>query len=225
MKSQKNVDCKFNEFNPVLENWCKLNEELLEIFNRLKFLKKIPWKNNERSLVSILAAAVWKSGYAAIEEFSDKKGRKKDKSEYAGRCDLGVLFPNKNKSFLFEVKKCRLTLGKREEFIEDKRKIKRALRRALRDAGKLKTEPKIIKKRFGVVFIIPRFSAEYKKAEIQERLKRFQNLVRKPFSNYGCTMAWFFVDSFEYDQVKVKEKNKEYIYPGIIIILKERKKR
>jgi hypothetical protein len=62
--------------------------------------KDCAWWANERASIGILAAAVWKCGGVALEEYSTRKTNKKE--HRTGRCDLFFAFGKNH--FACEVK-------------------------------------------------------------------------------------------------------------------------
>lgn len=212
MKNPKrHVDCgKLDELEPILKNWCNLNKTYLN-----KSEMDCPWRYNERALISILAAAAWKSGHLALEEFSTMKGRKKDGTHGPGRSDLKIHI--ENRTFLFEVKKSRPKLGKKPREIDLKNVVSKSilgcLNRARGDAGKLKTKAG---RRFGLCFVAPRIS-EIEETKLDDRLDGLIAQIQKKAHRYD-SISWFFAKDWS------RLKYNKHIYPGVFLLIKEAKK-
>lgn len=84
----------------VLEEWVKLNRNIGRQWS--KEVGDLPWRYNERALLSLFAGAVWRIGGHAFEEFSEVKhsGRRKRKGN--GRVDLW--FETSGREFRAEAK-------------------------------------------------------------------------------------------------------------------------
>jgi hypothetical protein len=195
-----------NILKPILEKWCSINQ---------KFLKEVgsdcPWLYNERASVSILAVAAWKSGHVALEEYSTKKGRKKNDTERPGRCDLKIRIDSKD--FLFEAKQQRVLLGKKSKKVESKGicdRVFNSLDMARHDSGKLKS---LASRRFGVSFIIPRV-AEGEADRLHGRVSELLHLLEESKRRYDA-IAWYF------PRKKDLPRKKAHIYPGVLLIVKE----
>jgi hypothetical protein len=220
------ADLGLSDLTPVLLEWIELNEKYLHASK-----DDCPWWYNERPLVGILAAAAWRKGFVVLEEYSVRKGRRKDETDASGRCDLKI-WANKNSVFRFEAKQIKIGLGRRrkkgyrrpadqDEFIEGKcRKIMRSLDRARKDAGELKTERQ--ERRLALCFVCPKINKNEQRAIREEALdKLIASLSKKNHRNKkpAFSLSWFFVDR---PSQLVKRTS---VYPGVILLVKEVKKR
>ncbi len=83
----------------ILKRWCSINGQLAREWAPVK---DAPWWYNERASLSVFAGAIWRSGEAAFEEYSDLKRGKKRLS--SGRID--IWFSVGRLSFCAEAKFC-----------------------------------------------------------------------------------------------------------------------
>jgi len=74
-------------WNELLEEWCLIHER----YCRLVEGEAIYW-NIERANLAALAAAAWRAGWAALEEFTQDK--MKGRSKFSGRADLFLRSPD-----------------------------------------------------------------------------------------------------------------------------------
>ncbi|MCR4409893.1 MAG: hypothetical protein QHH43_05135 [Candidatus Saccharicenans sp.] len=222
---------KLKKFGSIFEKWCEINRDF---FKKIKSsrppINRMPWQYNERTLVGMLSGAGWMAGYCTVEEFSDQKGRRKDSSNYYGRCDLGIIC--KEKIFLFEAKKCQINLGKldRRARLETKKealaKIWHSLDKAQVEAGELRPRPRYIS-RFGLCFVVPRISVDKVNGRdiIKNELTEFlEKIIEKNNKGKFSAVAWYFVHDYEMTK-RSGRRGREYYYPGIILIIKETLKR
>ncbi len=72
-----------------------------------------PYWNNERTNIGMFAAACWKNGWVALEEYGTEK-RKDDNSQGAGRCDLWVSSQDGKINYAIEAKKGHCSLDSKE---------------------------------------------------------------------------------------------------------------
>lgn len=148
---------------------------------------------NERATLSVLAAAAWKEGGIALEEYSlTKRGGR------AGRADLWVKMPTE--VFSFEAKQTWPTA------IEGRAKKLAAywLGEATRDASRIpKTEAAV---RAGVVFVVPDLPRSRQTSFDPDAFVREVAGVRHDF------VAWWFAPK------PWPENYRRRVYPGVVII-------
>ncbi len=92
---------------PVLRRWLRLVHSLTTEWAPEEYGadRDVPWWYGERTSIGFFAAACWKSGGQAIEEYSTIKisrSKRTRKQTYTGRGDL--LFYFKNRVFVAEAK-------------------------------------------------------------------------------------------------------------------------
>lgn len=82
------------EFSALLNEWVSVQEDYLVFWP-----DDCCWWYTERPALSLLAAAVWRQGGVALEEFAWNKRASTECKGYPGRCDLGFgLGKGKNKT-------------------------------------------------------------------------------------------------------------------------------
>jgi len=201
------VDCgRFTELRPILKKWCSLNRLYMNNAEG-----DCPWWYNERTSIGVLAAAAWKSGHLALEEFSTLKGRKKDATHGPGRCDLKIRVGSED--FLFEAKQSWPRLSKKPgeaDIKESRRKILNSLQRACLAAGRLKSREG---RRFGVCFLAPRIS-EVEIDNLDKRVDSLIDLLMEKRRMYH-SISWFFANRGN------RPNDKHRIYPGVLLLIKE----
>ena len=208
MKHRKHsVECdKFPELRPVLIKWCNLNKVYLN-----KTQPDCAWWYNERASISILAAAAWKCGYPALEEFSTEKRRFKRYAYEPGRCDLKIHIGSED--YQFEAKQVWARLGNRrgkDDLEPIRESILRSLTRARHAAGRLGSR-KI--RRFGISFVSPRIPRT-QIDELDDRIDQLIDLLEKKGNKYHA-VAWFFAHNWE------RFIYKNNIYPGVLLLIRE----
>jgi len=213
MKHRKqNDDCgKFAELKPVLRKWHNLNSVYL---NKNEF--DCPWWYNERASISILAAAAWKCGYTALEEFSTVKRKVKRDRHEPGRCDLRIRVGSKE--FQFEAKQVRARLGNKRKKDDIKiiwESILDSLNRARRDAGRLDSKGV---KRLGLLFVSPIIPITLSD-DLDDRLDNLIDLLKKKKKrNEIDAISWFFANDWK------SFKDEHNIYPGVFLLIREARK-
>lgn len=127
----------------VLDQWAKLILRAAHDWEG----KDWPWWYRERAMVGVLAAACWREGGTALEEYSGKKGRSED-VPYTGRLDL---FLSLNRiEYQVEAKFKWNDCSQSSRQI--RKEIERSLSAAVRDARDVTSD---VRRRFGVVFAAP----------------------------------------------------------------------
>ncbi|MDW7760410.1 MAG: hypothetical protein SCM96_07215 [Acidobacteriota bacterium] len=207
---RKHIICdSIQELKPILKKWCDLNREYTE-----KTKSDCSWWYGERAAISILAAAVWKSGNIALEEYSTDKRGDEFSASVKGRCDLKIVIGDKK--FLFEAKQIRPRLSKKKEYDALSKPCEGILNKlisACRGAGRLKSREGM---RFGICFVSPRIS-ESEADHLGERIDKLINLLLEKSRKYHA-IAWYFANNWD------DLKEKKNIYPGVILLIREVKK-
>ena len=163
--------------------------------------KVCPWWCNERASVSALAAAVWKAGGKALEEFCDEKIYRR--SKYQGRCDL--YFEFRGHEFIAETKHIWLAAGRRSH--PPTSVLKKAQGEAWKDVHYVtETGTKL-----SIVFAVPYFP-ESDRAHVNRLLKEWQAQL---FEISCHSLAWVFPAQTRH----LQWKNDSHYYPGVAAIL------
>ena len=194
---------RLKSLQPVFRKWIKLNRDYAE---SMKW-RDCGWWSNERATTSILAAAAWMSGGVALEEFSTRKGKRKE--NWAGRCDL-FFKVSTNKKFACEIKQVFFTKPE----AGGKAKIKRAFESACEDAEALdSTEGR----QLGICFVTPRFRPS-PKLEVVRRAAEYVQQIRKERKEFNFdVIAWFFPKN----GVRMEWKGHKRTCPGVIVPVRE----
>jgi len=163
-----------------------------------------PYWYGERPHVGFLAAAVWKNGGVALEEYGTSK-RNEHKFK-RGRCDLWIKI--RQASFECEAKHLWLNLGRIKENIND---IKNEAKKAKRDVKKLQNKVGI-----SLCFVTPviRQSKLSKLKDANQELVKSLKDKLKNGSSWCDALVWI---GFKKGQEK---RNKNHYYTGLLIIIK-----
>ena len=190
---------ELRSFNTVLWDWIKVVKQIAATWS----WDDCPWWYTERALVSTLAAGVWNSRGIAFEEYSNAKGRGRER--YTGRCDLYIKMGSQE--FIAEAKRLWSQGSRRAKQIIPK--IEEQLSQARTDIKNAQGEGET---KLGIVFtvpIIPKSEAD----EVELLLAEWQNKVK---SIQVSSLAWVF-------PAKTRrlsgDKRDIYIYPGVAILI------
>ena len=191
----RGVDVPLNvqgSLRPVLEKTLDLFTVYRKRTNAANIEDAAHWYN-ERATLSVLAAAAWKQGGIALEEYSMRKH-----GGCAGRADLWIKMPSE--MFSFEAKQTWTTVlpGRGRE------RASYWLREATRDAARV---PKAeAQHRAGLVFVIPDLP--------QRRVDSFDPAAFvTEVRSAGCDFsAWWFASKPWPKSVKGR------FYPGVVIV-------
>jgi hypothetical protein len=184
-------------FRPILREWVEVNRSLARLWE----WKDCPWWCNERASVSTLAAAIWRAGGRALEEFYDEKMYRRAK--YQGRCDL--YFEFQGYEFIAETKQVWLPVGRRSDLWDTT--LEKSIATACKDVRHTQEQGWT---RLGIVFAAPYFpksDSDY----ATELLKKWQSrILDGPWDG----LAWVFPPRTRYLQW-----TDSCIYPGVAAIL------
>ena len=199
---------RLKSLRPVFKKWISVNRQYCEEMS----WQDCGWWANERTSTGILAIAAWQAGGIALEEFVTKKVRKKKSKKQkhrSGRCDL--LFTTRSEQFACEMKQVFPRLTKKNT--NDISKIKQQFDFACEDARLLFSEEG---RRLGVCFVTPRFP-ESQIEEMKKSLGEFLECLKEKLAGSYDAIAWYFPKK----ATKMKWKDNDRTYPGIIILAKE----
>ena len=186
---------------PVLAKWIAVQREYTRQIG-----DDFAWNYRERTSIGFLAAAAWKAGGVALEEWRTEKGPRNDPRK--GRCDLYIY--RRRQSFHIEAKHMwSCATGKQPNAISY---IERQLKRAVADA-KLLQCPR--KEKLGLLFVAPFYSAR-KQTHMTDHIATWlKGIYEIPHS----AIAWLFLD-----RRKLKSHPKSNVVPGIVLIVRYTKK-
>jgi hypothetical protein len=185
-------------FRKVLHEWIRV----IETYGKASSWGDVPWWYNERASLSLFAAAIWKSGGIALEEFSTLKGKKK--KHWIGRGDLYAKLGRNE--YMIEAKQQWSSLSARS--VKTKVKLVNSLFDARHAAGHTKSYGA---KRLGLVFAIPYLPVREKK-DIDERIDSWLRLVKLI---EGVSVSWIFPK-----EARDRFRHKGYLYPGVALLIR-----
>jgi hypothetical protein len=153
----------------------------------------------------VFAGAIWRLGGDAFEEFSEgKRGRRK--RVHAGRVDLR--FSVNGNGFKAEVKQCWPSCATRSDPVS---LVSRGMEKAKRDVGRC---PPTDFRRLAILFGVPYL----KKKSRPELPDRISWTIEQAKLVEADALAWVFPN------LPTPPIMRDYIYPGIIVWVKEVKK-
>jgi len=192
---------------PALSHWQKLLREWCRIHER--YCRRVPgdaiYWNIERSNLAALAAAAWRSGWVALEEFPQPKRTKR--VHFDGRADLFLKSPSSED--YVEAKMSWLTT--RVSAAKAVAAIDRDVQRACSDASSLRIAASggI---RVGVVFAVP-----YIPRQAELSLERFDDFFDAISDAQFDAVAWCFpkcARQLTWDEPRAN------VHPGVILLAK-----
>jgi len=220
VKAQSGVftSSELKALNPILKEWIAV---VLDYCHAQKFDDN-PWWYNERATLSTLAAAAWRHGWVALEEFSTAKRARVPESKTEegdvqnGRCDLFIGRRN-GEEFAIEAKQAWQSIGRRST---GKGTILKAAKLAWDDAACLEAEE--ADTRLALTFIVPYIPpSEVQSPGIQTLIDEW--LAGKPFQTgrtAPCANAYVFPaegGGFVND--------KGWAFPGVALLAEWRQRR
>ncbi len=204
---------------PVLEQWRDLVERYSSIATTENFKKADAcyWAS-ERSNVGILASAAWITGknWIALEEFPTiKKGEHGSKK--SGRCDLFIA--NEGRTFAFEAKMVSplIDFGNEKAICE---KIGGTFAGAWRDIGDVTADEADV--RLAACFVVPRFKVNQFEGKRVDNLEGSINKVVESLEKFVQFDAMASV--FPASSRDIEDAPKRYLYPGVCLLLRVRKR-
>lgn len=188
----------------LLRNWIKHMNKYYEERN------DPPYWHGEDANTSFLAAAAWKSGGVAIEQFYVK--RKKGKSQ--GHSDLRISF-NRQEDFDFVAE------AKREEDSQIEKiegKIRGDLDEAKKELEKLNKECRG-KDSVSICFSFPRIKVlKGKKTSINVFQKKFIKRIREAFRKEKNIIVASYFPKFDMEKMRSIEYGDKFVYPGVLLV-------
>jgi hypothetical protein len=180
----------------LFENWHKTLVEYEEILTKYKDL---PYWNNERTNIGLVATASIKIGAKPLEEYSIAKGKGVEAS--SGRADLWIRFSD-GAEFDFEAKQIWVSLN----YPQIATSIINSLESAMEDVENLKEKSK---NSVGIVFVIPSAPPPAKEVDVFSFKQQLKNIA-----SYGGDFAALHF----YDKEWISDPKDGYIYPGISVV-------
>ena len=192
------------------EHWKILLDEWMSVMLRYHRVSvtDVPYWYTERANVGLLAAAAWRCGYIALEEYGDVKRDTETKDSYVGRVDLWIARPDAPGGELIEAKLEWLSLTRETEEIALKDKLEKALAPAIADARKTKTGKSL--PAYGICFVVPWISGEVEQEVLEQRLVKLTAAIGELKSDI---YAWYFPKEFR-EIRNFHGRN----YPGVILL-------
>jgi hypothetical protein len=191
---------KLRSLYPVLNSWIENIDLYLQYFGN----SDCPWWYNERATLSSLAAAIWKNGGVALEEYSIDKGAKS--KEWIGRCDLFIGL--QSNTFACEAKQAWCPIGRRAK--NGVKIAKQSLEAACKDARKL---PKEEGTRLGICFAVPYLPSQ-DSSFIDVQLTHWLEEISK--IDYDA-IAW----RYPIQALNNMKSSINYYHPGVTLLIKE----
>lgn len=190
---------------PILRTWLRVQNEYGEYHS----WDEASWIFNERASLSMFAAAVWRAGGIALEEYSIEKrlisrrrGAKRSRRS-TGRCDLWFCI-NKH-DFIVEAKPSWPSLVRLENWDGIESTLSDALEAVSRNLRYARV------RRLALVLIAPAL-AKHRRKDADALIRRFIERLRLL---RGCAVAWTF---------PVRARNRVYadlkLYPGAALLIK-----
>lgn len=199
--TQPNILTRHKSFGPVLKNWMAVSKEYACAWKP----NDAHWSYRERAHISMLAAAIWRTGGVALEEYGTKKTR--SKKLYSGRCDLCFKLRKSRQAqgYIAEAKHYHIRLPKLDG-------LRLTLERAKESALQNLTSVTTGEIGLGVVFLT--FRARGPKADgVGLAVAELQKLHKELKSH---STAWQFPDWAKETQDTI------YRYPGTAVFIFER---
>lgn len=189
---------RIRSIRPVLEEWARVVAKYIKSCNN----KDNPWWYNERASLSCLAAAAWRNGGIALEEYYTEKG--KEFRSWNGRCDL--YFSAGEESFGCEAKQAWCAIGKKARSGVDEAEKK--LKDACKEARQLSKDEG---RRLGLCFAVPYLPIKDKMHLDTLLNKWIEELKSLEYSS----IAWIFPGKSRY------HTHEGELYPGVVLLIRE----
>lgn len=199
----------------LLEEWVLQVERYCRVYDGID----APYLYTERANVGLLAAAAWRSGGIALEEFQSQKGVK-HRPKWLGRVDLWLCQDEKVEEIL-EAKMLRISMDSRADLVES---ISSCMNDAVKDAKNAKGPYDVTG--IGAAFIVPHLTIKRALARMEDEespgdwVESWINEVLE--GNDYHAAAWCFPKEMRNhlanDEVDICGDG--YAYPGMMLLLK-----
>lgn len=193
-------------WEPLLHEWMFMMQKYHKV------TEDAPYWYTERANVGLLAAAAWRCGYVALEEYGDTKRRAKadaqsaaaDTRDYSGRIDLWIGRHGCPEGEIIEAKLAWLTA------LHDIPKTKKELQRGMENAIAAAKESKSGKgATLALTFYVPAVAPGT--GDIVAQINKLVELAKEQKSS---VIAWYFPESSR--QMYLEEY--QTYYPGVLLI-------
>jgi hypothetical protein len=190
-KQLKKIEPLLHEWTRCVSRYCAVSEN------------DAPYWYNERASLSTLAAAAWKAGGVAVEEYATFKGKKK-----AGPPDrVDLWFRYRRRRFVVEAKIAWVNLGEGRPIANAVESVRRRLGEALEDVQRCPKDGTFL----GVTFVAPSIPNNRKDSRrVAALVGPFLDELRK--LDYGF-MAWVFPQA-----ARNFIGDDERRYPGVVML-------
>lgn len=208
----------FCGYSPVPDHphWEVLLVEWMAMMQKYHLVSKdLPYWHNERANVGILAAAAWRCGYVALEEYAEMKRNKKSETDAdeerdrLGRIDLWIGRPGDTDGEQIEAKLRWINISKLSTI---KSKLQAGLKDAVDDARRSKTGRGTT---LGLTFFVPFFDVDEMNSS-NNMDRRLQDLIDGVGEVTASVKAWYFPEKFREMHVTANGQ----FYPGVILLAK-----
>jgi hypothetical protein len=199
-----------SDLYPMLRKYLQLNMLIAHEWQ----WKDVPWRFNERPNLSLLAAATWKTGGIAFEEYATKKRHHSNRLNrptiYRGRKDLYLKIGSRE----FDLEAKNLKINGFLDPQKSRGQIVKRFNQAIHDAEKNKSDGR---RRLAALFVAPRFvlkDTEFHDRHIRDWLKALSKI-------HYSTCAWIFPSRARRSPLRNKTRNYPgHVYPGVVLLLK-----
>lgn len=188
----------------ILQNWINVTIDLAKLW---KSSNDVPWWDNERANLSVLAGAIWRSGGYVFEEFKEDKRKitKKGKLSrtYSGRVDL--YFAIQKYEFIAESKYTREGISLNNSPLPI---IERVHASACNDIRKVKPNKQ---RRLAITFTYP-YVMKHDIINLDDKIRNWIKELR----HMDCdACAWIF------PKISRLNSDGKYVCPGTAILITE----
>lgn len=189
--------------------------QTLNVYCRRHDWKDVPWWCTERAAISILAAAAWRLGGSALEEYSvDKHHLPRTRPRFGRKGRQDLYFRLGSKALVCEAKHAWCNLGGHE--VTWRRRFEDLLSEAKQDSRGKKHGSY---QRLALLFVSPIIDRS-RLSEVDKRIATFQGFV----GVYAPERyAWFFprrARSFP-QSPRLRKEGGRFSYPGAAVFLEE----
>ena len=208
MKTKPKVDVSFSSkasqelksLKPIFEELCKVHES----YTGAEPGGDFSYWYSERPHIGLMAAAAWRRGFTALEEYAAKK--RKGQADVMGRCDLYIRTTSRT-SFECEAKHRSVNLG--DPTGKSAGKVRKSLKQAAKEAAMLR-EPG--QHHLGLCFATLKIKKQ-KRDELDERCHQLIDRLKPLNGHSECdALVWIHGEALS---------DGGWRYPGLLLTVKE----